>query len=62
MRTRESAVSEADLTLIHALQIAPRASWAQLAATLGPSAETLARRWSRLTARGHAWAGVLPGR
>ncbi|MFI7339095.1 Lrp/AsnC family transcriptional regulator [Streptomyces sp. NPDC050085] len=61
MRTRESTVSEADLTLIHALQIAPRASWAQLSAALGPSADTLARRWSRLTARGHAWSGVLPG-
>ncbi|MGY0017469.1 Lrp/AsnC family transcriptional regulator [Streptomyces sp. YJ-C3] len=61
MRTRESAVSEADLALIHALQLAPRASWAQLSGALGPSADTLARRWSRLTRDGHAWSGVLPG-
>ncbi|WP_420034448.1 Lrp/AsnC family transcriptional regulator [Streptomyces sp. cg28] len=61
MRTRESAVSEADLALIHALQLAPRATWAQLAGTLGFAADTLARRWARLTERGHAWSGVLPG-
>ncbi|WP_353943466.1 Lrp/AsnC family transcriptional regulator [Streptomyces sp. HUAS MG91] len=61
MRTRESAISEADLTLIHALQLAPRATWAQLAEVLGPAADTLARRWARLTERGHAWSGVLPG-
>ncbi|MYW68829.1 AsnC family transcriptional regulator [Streptomyces sp. SID8379] len=61
MRTRESAISEADLTLIHALQISPRATWAQLAGALGPSADTLARRWSRLTAKGYAWSGMLPG-
>ncbi|MFI6878475.1 Lrp/AsnC family transcriptional regulator [Streptomyces sp. NPDC050400] len=61
MGTRESAVSEVDLTLIHALQIAPRAGWTQLSAALGPAADTLARRWARLTARGHAWSGVLPG-
>ncbi|MFD8571577.1 Lrp/AsnC family transcriptional regulator [Streptomyces sp. NPDC057694] len=61
MRTRESAISEADLTLIHALQLAPRATWSQLAGALGPTPDTLARRWARLTARGHAWSGVLPG-
>ncbi|MBO1333588.1 Lrp/AsnC family transcriptional regulator [Streptomyces sp. VRA16 Mangrove soil] len=61
MPPRESSVSEADLTLIHALQLAPRAGWAQLAAALGPSADTLARRWARLTAQGRAWSGMLPG-
>ncbi|MFI5664131.1 Lrp/AsnC family transcriptional regulator [Streptomyces sp. NPDC051684] len=61
MRTAESAVSEADLTLIHALQLAPRASWAQLAEVIGHSPGTLARRWARLTEAGTAWSGVLPG-
>ncbi|WP_306317328.1 MULTISPECIES: Lrp/AsnC family transcriptional regulator [unclassified Streptomyces] len=61
MRTGESAVSEADLTLIHTLQLAPRASWAQLSEEIGPSAGTLARRWARLTEAGIAWSGVLPG-
>ncbi|MEB8341477.1 Lrp/AsnC family transcriptional regulator [Streptomyces endophyticus] len=61
IRTGESAVSEADLTLIHALQLAPRASWAQLAAEVGHSPGTLNRRWARLTEAGVAWSGVLPG-
>ncbi|MFZ3572373.1 Lrp/AsnC family transcriptional regulator [Streptomyces sp. BH097] len=60
MRTGEFAVSEADLTLIHALQLAPRASWAQLAEGIGHSAGTLARHWARLTEAGIAWSGVLP--
>ncbi|MFI8963501.1 Lrp/AsnC family transcriptional regulator [Streptomyces sp. NPDC053493] len=60
MQTGESVLAEADLTLIHALQIAPRASWTQLSAVLGASPDTLARRWEHLTAGGHAWAAFLP--
>lgn len=37
-------VSELDLKLIHALQINPRASWAQVGALLGVDPSTVARR------------------
>jgi DNA-binding Lrp family transcriptional regulator len=46
---------ELDLVLLHALQIAPRAPWEQLADVIGVSAATLARRWARLSGRGDAW-------
>ncbi|MFB7517362.1 Lrp/AsnC family transcriptional regulator [Streptomyces sp. NPDC056144] len=59
MHTGESVLGEADLSLIHALQIAPRASWTQLSAVLGPSPDTLARRWEHLTAGGWAWSSLL---
>ncbi|MFH5822864.1 Lrp/AsnC family transcriptional regulator [Georgenia sp. AZ-5] len=45
----------ADLELVHALQIAPRASWSQLAAALGRHPTTLAARWDRLRTDGRAW-------
>ncbi|WP_067972274.1 Lrp/AsnC family transcriptional regulator [Nocardiopsis trehalosi] len=41
-------VNETDLELINALQLAPRASWAELAQVLDVDATTLARRWRRL--------------
>lgn len=44
-----------DLELVHALQIAPRASWTQLGAALGRHPTTLAARWDRLRADGRAW-------
>lgn len=47
-----------DLQLIHALQIAPRASWAELANILESHPTTLAGRWERLTAAGIAWVGA----
>ncbi|MQY13527.1 hypothetical protein SRB5_36750 [Streptomyces sp. RB5] len=56
----KSVVTEVDLTLIDALRLAPRASWAQLSAVLRVSPDTLARRWARLTEQGCAWAGALP--
>lgn len=62
MRTGESVLGEADLSLIHALQIAPRASWTQLSAVLGASPDTLARRWEHLTAGGYAWSSLLAAR
>ncbi|MET9327456.1 Lrp/AsnC family transcriptional regulator [Tsukamurella sp. NPDC003166] len=49
------SADELDLRLIHALQIAPRAPWVQLAKPLGLSAATAARRWERLVERGEAW-------
>ncbi len=47
--------SEDDLALTHALQIHPRARWADLAPVLGSAPATLARRWAALRAVGLAW-------
>lgn len=59
------AVDELDLALVHALQLAPRASWSDLAPVLGTSPTTLARRWRRLESAGAAWMtchfGLPPG-
>ncbi|MDI3403195.1 Lrp/AsnC family transcriptional regulator [Streptomyces cavernicola] len=41
-------LDEKDLVLVHALQEAPRASWAVLASVLGTDARTLVRRYARL--------------
>lgn len=54
--------SELDLALVNALQLRPRASWADLAPPLGVTASTLARRWERLTGEGLAWVYGAPGR
>ena len=48
-------LSEEDLQLINALQIAPRISWSDAAGILGVHATTLAARWERLKASGAAW-------
>ncbi|MEU9095850.1 AsnC family transcriptional regulator [Streptomyces sp. NPDC048428] len=48
-------LDELDLALVNALQMAPRAPWAQLARPLGVDAATLSRRWARLRASGEAW-------
>lgn len=53
---------EQDLALLHALQIAPRCSWTQLARVLGASAATVADRWARLRSEGLAWVTVHAGR
>ncbi|MFD4326279.1 Lrp/AsnC family transcriptional regulator [Nocardioides sp. NPDC058538] len=50
-----ATLDEDDFSLIHALQIRPRASWTDLAAALGTSPATLSRRWERLRADGSAW-------
>lgn len=48
-------ISEDDLQLINALQLAPRVSWSDAARVLGVHATTLAARWDRLRAAGAAW-------
>ncbi|MER5495279.1 Lrp/AsnC family transcriptional regulator [Streptomyces sp. NPDC002490] len=53
-------LDELDLALVNALQIAPRASWTQLAAALEVDAATVARRWDRLRASGNAWVTAYP--
>ncbi|MEU4317726.1 Lrp/AsnC family transcriptional regulator [Nocardia fluminea] len=56
----QESLDEDDLALIHALQICPRGSWADLAAIIGSSAATLAKRWTRLTEAGLAWITAYP--
>ncbi|MBA8826428.1 DNA-binding Lrp family transcriptional regulator [Saccharopolyspora lacisalsi] len=57
-----SILDEQDLTLLHALQIAPRVSWAEAARVLGTTAATLASRWERMRSSGMAWVTVHPVR
>lgn len=52
---------ETDRALVHALQIAPRASWHLVGRVLGISPVTAARRWQRLVGEGLAWVTCLPG-
>ncbi|MDX2821894.1 Lrp/AsnC family transcriptional regulator [Streptomyces ipomoeae] len=54
-------LDEEDLILIHALQIAPRVSWAAAADILGVNAQSLAQRWAGLRATGTAWITAGPG-
>ncbi len=51
-----------DAQLVHALQIAPRASWQTVAPVLGIDPVTAARRWNRLESSGLAWVTGYPGR
>lgn len=52
---------EADLRILHAVQLAPRASWAQIAQVLGMDPATASRRWARLSSSGTAWLTAYPG-
>jgi DNA-binding Lrp family transcriptional regulator len=54
-------VDELDLSLINALQVAPRAPWSALGAALGVDPVTAARRWERLEASGLAWVTCVAG-
>jgi DNA-binding Lrp family transcriptional regulator len=55
------SVDEKDLELINALQLTPRASWAQLGRALALDPVTVARRWQRLTEAGLAWVTCVVG-
>ncbi|MFC9765164.1 Lrp/AsnC family transcriptional regulator [Rhodococcus jostii] len=57
---QDSGRRDADLRLIHALQIEPRASWADLGRVLRTDPVALARRWARIVAEGHAWVTGVP--
>lgn len=50
-----SGISEQDLAVIDALQVAPRAPWSRIGQALDIDATTAARRWERLRADGSAW-------
>jgi DNA-binding Lrp family transcriptional regulator len=54
-------LDEDDLELVHALQIAPRISWAAAGRVLGRSPATLLGRWRRLRDEGLAWVTVHAG-
>ncbi|OAH15916.1 Lrp/AsnC family transcriptional regulator [Streptomyces jeddahensis] len=54
------ALDDVDQALVHALQIAPRASWTRIGAVVGLDAVTVARRWNRLTEAGAAWISCYP--
>lgn len=56
-----AALDEADLALIHALQITPRVTWAEAAPVLGATPATLAARWARLRREGLVWVTAYPG-
>ena len=53
-----------DRSIVSALQIYPRASWAQLSPVLQTSESTLSRRWDQLIEDGVVWtsSGILPDR
>lgn len=57
---QSAVIGERDLELLHALQIAPRVSWAEAARILGSTPTTLAARWERLRAEGLAWVTAHP--
>lgn len=62
MASARDLPSEDDLALIHALQIAPRARWTDLAPVLEAHPTSLAARWERLRSAGVAWVtGHLVG-
>lgn len=54
------ALDEADLALVDALQVAPRASWTAISRATELSAVTAARRWRRLVDAGVAWVTGAP--
>lgn len=53
-------LTEDDFSLIHALQVRPRASWADLGRALNASPASLARRWDDLSRSGAAWVTAYP--
>jgi len=54
-------LTEAELALVEALQVSPRAPWSAVARATGGSPVTVARRWDRLVERGAAWVTGTPG-
>ena len=58
---QDRRLDEAELRLVHALQISPRITWTDLGRALGVSAHAEAARWQRLRAAGLAWVAAYPG-
>lgn len=57
-----STPDELELSLVNALQIAPRATWTELAPILDVDPTTLARHWRRLESEGLARIAAFPRR
>lgn len=53
-------LSETDLALVSALQVAPRAPWSAIGRAVGVDPVTAARRWGRLQEERLAWFVVRP--
>lgn len=58
---KNKRLTERDLELINALQVAPRARWGDLSEVLGVHPTTLSRRWEQLTDAGMARVSSAPG-
>ncbi|MBE2999217.1 Lrp/AsnC family transcriptional regulator [Nocardiopsis sp. HNM0947] len=56
----QGPLEERDRALVHALQIAPRATWTEIGRTLGVGPATAAARWERLHEQGVAWMSAYP--
>ncbi|WP_280236135.1 Lrp/AsnC family transcriptional regulator [Nocardia cyriacigeorgica] len=56
----DPVISEQDLSIIDALQTAPRAPWSRVASALDVDATTAARRWERMRADHAAWLTAYP--
>ncbi|WP_443060106.1 Lrp/AsnC family transcriptional regulator [Streptomyces sp. NBC_00444] len=55
-----TTLDELDRSVVHALQIHPRASWTLVGEVLGINPVTAARRWRRLEEAGLAWVTAYP--
>lgn len=53
-----TVMSEIDLAIVHALQVAPRAPWNLIGSVIGLDAATTARHWARLSQEHVAWFTV----
>jgi DNA-binding Lrp family transcriptional regulator len=60
MANSRAPLSEEDLALIQALQIAPRAGWTDVGAVLRVHPTSAAARWERLATSGAAWVTAHP--
>ncbi|MGW0994257.1 Lrp/AsnC family transcriptional regulator [Streptomyces sp. NPDC002520] len=54
-------LDELDLSLLNALQVAPRVPWSLIGEALEVDAATASRRWAKLSRSGRAWMSVYPG-
>ena len=54
-------IDEADLALVEALQVSPRAAWKEISRSLDTDARAASRRWQRLQTQGLAWIACTPG-
>ncbi|KAB1660833.1 Lrp/AsnC family transcriptional regulator [Pseudoclavibacter sp. CFCC 13796] len=61
IQLHDSSKGLEQLQILHALQLTPRAPWAQLSGVLGVDSSTLSRRWRRLNDAGEAWIACQPG-